>query len=1016
MTLTQFAFRYRPVTWLIIGSILALGLIAMVRLPRREDPQLSARWIRVMAIYPGANATQVEQLVAERLERGLLEVDSVKSVQTTSRDGQAVVEVEASDYCHDLDRFRQDVRHRVEDTRAELPAGVLSLAVNDRFSDTAAMVVGVWWNGASDAEREGLAKRVRDRIRAIPEADEVTLLGNPQRQIEVALSAQRMAQLAVTPSMVADAISSRNVLPQTGGSMAAGDVRLSIQPGAELAGEAGLADLLVAAPSVYLRDIAEVHRVSQDPPSFEIRVDGHRAIGISTTLRQGRTISVLGRRVREAIDAVTLPPGAGIEIVNDLPTSVEGRMGEFNSNLASGVGLILAVMLAFMGVRAATIVGALLPLTILGTFAGMFMLGRDLQQISITALIIALGLVVDNSVVVVDNIERWMAKGVPGEPAAIGATDEVRVPLLTSNLTTVASFAPLILLSGGVGEFIEDLGIVTTVATLVSLLFNMTVTPMLAARWLRPADRDTCSLRFTVLCTLRQVDRLRDALGRIAAAGLARPGRTVAMGLVGFTVAVLVLPHLGTQFFPSAVRTQFTIDVWLPEGRDIAATLATTTQVEHMLLGRPGVRSVVSYIGQGGPRFYYNINPEAPAANYAQLVVNTVSVDDTRRLVNTMQVAFDQEIPQARVVARTLEQGPPVGAPVAIRLAGEDLSQLRSAGEQIRTMLAAMPGTVSPWQNFGERPLGLRVTPDRDQEALVGLTDADVAQSTRMAWSGTTVSLWREDDEELPIVMRLDPRERTGAGDLADLPVPTRLGTVVPLRQIAGLELVPQEGRIVRRNHVRTLTVYAFTRGRLASDVVAEVQRHLQGHPLSAGISVSFGGEQEEVDRTFTEMLLIFGLTVVANLVIVAWEFNEWAAALTILAAVPLSLTGSVAGLALAGLPFGFMAFLGCTSLGGLVTNHAIVLFEYASQEQRGGLSLDDALLAAGRKRLRPILLTVLLSIGGLLPQALNGGSLWPPMAWSMISGLLMALLLTLVLVPSVYKVLRRCDRITRQS
>jgi multidrug efflux pump subunit AcrB len=327
-----------------------------------------------------------------------------------------------------------------------------------------------------------------------------------------------------------------------------------------------------------------------------------------------------------------------------------------------------------------------------------------------------------------------------------------------------------------------------------------------------------------------------------------------------------------------------------------------------------------------------------------------------------------------------------------------------------------MPGTVSPWQNFGERPLGLRVTPDRDQEALVGLTDADVAQSTRMAWSGTTVSLWREDDEELPIVMRLDPRERTGAGDLADLPVPTRLGTVVPLRQIAGLELVPQEGRIVRRNHVRTLTVYAFTRGRLASDVVAEVQRHLQGHPLSAGISVSFGGEQEEVDRTFTEMLLIFGLTVVANLVIVAWEFNEWAAALTILAAVPLSLTGSVAGLALAGLPFGFMAFLGCTSLGGLVTNHAIVLFEYASQEQRGGLSLDDALLAAGRKRLRPILLTVLLSIGGLLPQALNGGSLWPPMAWSMISGLLMALLLTLVLVPSVYKVLRRCDRITRQS
>jgi multidrug efflux pump subunit AcrB len=256
--------------------------------------------------------------------------------------------------------------------------------------------------------------------------------------------------------------------------------------------------------------------------------------------------------------------------------------------------------------------------------------------------------------------------------------------------------------------------------------------------------------------------------------------------------------------------------------------------------------------------------------------------------------------------------------------------------------------------------------------------------------------------------MRLSPSERSTTDTLEDLPLPTQLGTVVPLRDVATLSMQSIEGRIVRRNHARTLTVYAFTTGgRLANDIVADLQQQLQHTPLPAGVSVHYGGEQEEVERTFTEMVLVLGLTVVANLVIVAWEFNDWAAALTIFAAIPLSLTGAVLGLLVARLPFGFMAFLGVTSLGGIVTNHAIVLFEYAMEEQRHGLDLDQALLVAGRKRLRPILLTVLLSIGGLLPQAVNGGSLWPPMAWAMISGLLMSLLLTLVLVPSIYKLLR---------
>lgn len=1002
MSLTSFAFRYRPVTWLVIGSILLLGLLAMGLLPRREDPQMGPRWIRVVAVYPGASAGQVEQLVAERLERGLLEVDTVKSVQSTCRPGVAVLDVEASDYTHDIERYRQDVRHRVEDVRRDLPSGVVDVQVNDRFSDTDAMVVALWWDAGTDVEREALGKVLRDRLRALPEVGVLELLGVRPRQIEITLSARRMAQYSITPAMVADAVAARNVLPESGGSLAVGASRLTLQADA-LSDANGLEGLLVGASNgtpVYLRDIATVRRTVEEPPSFLMRVDGHAAVAVSVTLRKGRTISVLGDRVRQVVSAMALPAGAHLQIVNDLPTSVQGRMAEFNENLGSGVALILVVMFLFMGFRSASLVGALLPLTILGTFAGMYVLGRDLQQISITALIIALGLVVDNSIVVVDNIERLLHEGVSREEAAIQATDALRVPLLTSNLTTVASFAPLLLLSGATGEFIQDLGIVTTVATLVSLLFNMTVMPLLAARFLTVAPVET-GFRAVLL---GQVDRLRDALGDLAVRGLAHPARAVLIGVAGLVAAAVVLPHLGTQFFPSAVRNQFTVDVWLPEGRDVSATSRTAAKVEDMLRRQAGVVSVVTYVGRGGPRFYYNINPEAPAANYAQIVVNTRSVADTGRLVAAVQDEADASIPEARVVARTLEQGPPVGAPVAIRLTSDDLHALRAAGDQVRALLGSLPGVRSPYTDFGERPLALRVSADQDQAARVGLSQADLTQATAMAFSGLTVSLVRDGDEEVPIRMRLAADERASTDTLGDLLVPTRLGTVVPVRDVARVSLAPEEGRIVRRNHVRTLTVFAFTSGRIASDVVSDVRARLH---LPQGVQASFGGEQEEVDRTFTEMLLIFGLTIVANLVIVAWEFNDWAAALTILSAVPLSLTGAVLGLLIAGLPFGFMAFLGVTSLGGIVTNHAIVLFEYALAEQRQGVGLDQALLLAGRKRLRPILLTVLLSIGGLLPQAVNGGSLWPPMAWAMISGLVMSLLLTLVLVPSLYKLMR---------
>lgn len=1014
MTLTQYALRYRPVTMVLLISILAVGLTAIFTLSRREDPDLQGRFVQIIARYPGATAAQVEELVTDRLERTLLELDEIKTVKSVSRPGIAVLQAEVSDHVKDIKKYNDELRNRIADERSNLPSGVLAVDVNDRFADTASLIVGVTQTGATDRQREDTAKRVRDRLRRLPDVAQVDLVGAQEERIYITLSAQRMARLAMTPSQITQAIARRNLLPATGGSLALGSVRFVLQSTGDLSGIRDLETLIVATPNgapIPLRDIATITRGYADPASFLFRVDGQPAVGVAVTMRKGFNITELGREVKGEFAALRaeMPPGAKITLLNDLPRSVEGRLAEFNTNLLAGIALIVAVLYLFMGLRSALIVGVMLPITVLGTFALMYLFGRDIQQISITALIIALGLVVDNSIVVVDNIERKLAQtgDTPAERerAAVEGVDELRVPLLTSNLTTVASFAPILLLSGGVGEFIRDLGVVTSLATLISLLFNYTVAPLIAVKYLK-AEREARPNRLR-RAFLRLVDSLRDGISRLAERGLRHAYLTVAVAGLGLIAAILLIPALGTQFFPSAVRRQFTVDVNLPEGRDIQATRATAEKVERIVRAQKGVVSVATYVGQGGPRFYYNISPEAPAANYAQLVVNTESAEQARPLVQEIQREADATIAEARVTVQALEQGPPVGAPVAVRLSGEQIPELRAAGEQVKTILNATPGTASVYQDYGEAPLTLKLNINEVQAKRAGLTAADITQATQVASSGLTASYLREGDKEISIELRLTDSERSGPQALADLALTTDRGSSVALRQVATLALAPQEARIVRRNHVRTLTVFAYTDGsRLPSEILATAQQKIRAVTLPTGVKVAYGGEAEEVGRSFTELLLVLGLTLAANLILVVWEFNSYRAALTVLIAVPFSLIGAVLGLWVMHLPFGFMAFLGITALSGVVTNHAIVLFEYALAEQKEGITMDQALLSAGRRRLRPILLTVLLSIFGVLPQGLNGGTLWPPLAWSLIFGLLMSLVLTLVILPSFYKVL----------
>lgn len=1011
MTLTRLAFTYRPVTILVTFLVLVLGLTGLFTMSRREDPDLKGRFAQVVALYPGASASQVEQLVTEKLERTLREIDDVGTVTSTSRPGLAVIQVQAADRMTDtLDKLMDQLRKRSADLRPQLPAGVVSVAVNDRFADTSALIFAVTQPGASARDREALARQLRDRLKVLPEVGETQLLGVEQEVVTVSLSSQRLGALggSVTTERIAAAIAQKNVLPEVGGSLASGDARLTLLPTGNLTDPATLESLVVGlseqgAP-VYLRDVATVTRGFADPPAALLRVGGEPAVGVGLTMRKGGNISALGAKAQAVVAGLSLPQGARVTTVNNLPRSVERRVGSFFHELLLAVAIIFVVMLAFMGWRSALLVGAMLPLSMLVTFAAMWFTGREIQQMSIAALIIALALVVDNSIVVLDNIEEKLSAGVPREEAAISGADELRGPFITANLVAISSFLPLAFLPGGAGDFVRDLGLVTGLSLVVSVVLNLTVLPLLCFQFLRAGhdEKKTVVQRWLD----RGVDALREGKASLAQLAFRRPGVVVGIASVLLFGAVSLIPKLGFSFFPSADRDQFTIDVWLPEGRDIRATERAVQKVEKLLAGQKGIVSYVSYIGQGGPRFYYNVNPEVPTPNYAQLVVNTETLDQTEALVTALQAAARTAVPEARVTAKKLEQGPPVGAPVAVRVTGESVVGLRRAAAELEARLNEIAGTHSVHNSYGELPLQLEVKIDEDRAAALGLSSAAVAQTARLAVTGQTVSLFREGDKEIPIELRVAASERKSPDDVLNLYLPGG-GT---LRQVASLALTPGEGRIVRRNGQRTLTVSAFLDGtRLASAVVDDLKLSLAQKPLTEPVTVGFGGEQEEANKTFTDMMVVFAVAFVFNLVVLMVQFNSVPIVTAILSSVPLGVIGAVPGLYLAHQNFGFMAFLGIAALGGIVTNHTIFIFHYAQEEQRQQpVSMAEALVDASRRRLRPILLTVLLSVGALLPQAYAGSKLWPPLDWAIIAGLLVSTFLTMIVIPSVYALLAR--------
>lgn len=900
-------------------------------------------------------------------------------------------------------------------------------------------------------ELEEFADRIRDRLKQSPRVAQIDLVGVQDQRVWLSYSGQRLNQFGITPQSIVDHVEWRNInIP--GGKIELPDQYMIVRPTGEYtsADEIGRTVLDTSSDGypLYLRDVAEISRGYDDPPSVmnfrTIKVaetsqqdegrtseeqDHHevldhydlqtgRAITVSVRQVKGTSIADYDRDLNAAISDVKtqLPPDLRLERTSNEPEEVHEKIANFNRCLIEAIVIVVVVAMLFMEWRSALLVAIAIPVTVAMTLGMSQLVGIDLQQVSIAALIIALGLLVDAPVVAADAINRELANGHPRHIAAWLGPKHLAHAVFYATLTNIVSFLPLLLVKGKTGDFIYSLPIVVSFSLLAAMLVAWTFSPLMGFYMLKGQK----SLGAADGTPMTGFPRVYKAFVENC---IAHRGRTVAVSVAILVAGAMICARtIGTSFFPKDLHDVFVVNLDLPEGSPIRETRAVVLNAIREIDRLEGrhIRSFTTFVGAGGPRFWLSIEPEQRADNYAQILVHTTSKEETASVVTRLREELPLRIADARVRTQQLETGPPIGIPVQLRVYGEDIQALRQLASDVKAKMRQIPGVIDVHDDWGDPVFQMTLKVDADRAALSGLTNEDVAKVVDTGLSGLSISQLRERDKLIGIALRLRPSERGQLSDLFSLNVVnTTSGVRVPLRQIASFEQQMVTPKIRRRDHERCITIRCDTaNGVLPSEVVNQLQRVLPAHgtmnhmgqnasaiPFPAGYRWEFGGEKFEQDKGFASLTVALLVSFAAIYLALVVQFNSVTQPLLVYAAVPFGIVGGLLGLAVMGSSFGFMAFLGVASLAGLIISHVIVLFDFIEEMRHKGEPLRKAVVDAGLARLRPVVTTVLACVGGLIPLAMEGGPLWEPMCYVQIAGMLVATLVTLVIVPVLYVV-----------
>jgi multidrug efflux pump subunit AcrB len=878
------------------------------------------------------------------------------------------------------------------------------------------------------AELDDYTDLISRSLKTLPIVSKVTRAGLLDERVYLEYSQERLASYGVKVGTLERTLGARNIAVP-GGVIESGDKNVTVDPSGEFRNEHEIGDVLVATTngrSLYLRDVATVARGYESPARFlnfyGARGDDgtwrrSRAVTMAVQMRAGQKIGDFATLVDAKLEELNaqLPKDLILARTSDQPRQVEENIHLFMGSLWEAVALVVLVsLIGFWEWRSALLMALSIPVTLAMTFGMMSMFGIDLQQVSIASLIIALGLLVDDPVVAGDAIKRDLAAGHPPVVAAWWGPTKLAKAILFATITNIVAYVPFLVLPGDPGQFVYSLPVVIGSSLVASRIVSMTFIPLLGYYLLRPKAEKSIEER--------RKSGFAAAYYRLGSAAIRHRWAFLAASLV---VVVLggAFMRLKTQFFPVDLQYLSYVDVWLPEDAPVAATNRVAGQVEATVRHvadayakahsddpqhpREVLRSLTTFVGGGGPRFWFSVAPEQRQPNYAQVLIEVADKHDTRHLIAEIQDALSATITGARLDVRQLETGPPVGIPVSIRLSGEDIVTLRTLATQVADLFRDIPTATRVRDNWGPESFTVRLRTDSDKANLSGLTNYDVAAASSSAMSGARVGVLREGDEQIPVVARLRMDERSQLSDIRSLYVYSGQGSQkVPLQSISSIAYEMQTEKLQRRNQFRTITVSAFPdAGVLPSEVLSVATARLEElrKTLPTGYRLEIGGEHEEQVKGFRNLSIVMLISIAMIYLALVFQFKHAIKPLIVFAAIPFGAMGALAALWIMGTAFGFMAFLGIISLIGVIVSHIIVLFDFIEERHEQGEPLEEALLDAGIIRLRPVLITVAATVTALFPLAAHGGPLWEPLCYTQIGGLTVATFVTLLLVPVLY-------------
>jgi len=1020
MNITSIAIKHNRFTYVVLAMVILLGVVSFGGLPRDSMPPYTIRVASVVTSFPGAGPERVESLITLKVEEVAQEIAEVDYITSESRTGLSIVQVNLKETvtAAELQPIWDRLRRKIETIQGDLPDGIYGPDVQD---DDVGVVYGIQVGLAADgfeyAEVKEYAEDLRNDLIKLQDAARVEIGGVIEERIFVDFDNAELSSLGLSTGQLRTIISSENIIIPAG-EVTYGDERIILEPSGSFEDIEALRELILPVGNeggtVYFGDIANIYRGYMFPREEIVRINGEEGLALSISLKDGANIVQLGHEVDGVLEdfEATLPVGIRVTRLASQDLDVANNVSDFVSNVLQSVIIVVLVMLVFLGVRTGLVVATLVPSAIIVTLLLMNGFGVGLNQVTLAALIMSLGMLVDNAIVVVESILVRMSEGRRALDAAIESTRELMIPLLVSSLTTSAAFLAFFLAQSVMGEIMGPLFVVVTMALLSSWLLALTIVPMFAVAFVkikqRKGDKDKTSL----------FDRGAAWYEEFLRSALRRPLIPVVVVVVLFVLSVLGFRSLPFVFMPDSERNLVTVDINFPLGTSIETTSNAVTTIEEfitdsLLVGGERTAGIVdwsSFIGKGPGPYDIGYAPGEQNSGYAHMLLNTSHGDDNQLVIDTLEDFCFHHVPEADFAIGRLGSGGGAAVPIQVRISGEDPAELFAIVDLIKERLLQIPGTRNVADDWGQRIKKFYVDIDPARLGTAGVTHHDVAVSLNTVLSGASIGEFRETDDTIPIVMRESGGQDISYDDLESLNVFSQSsGRNVPLAQVAMIRPQFQFPKILRRGLERTVTVECDLReGVTASEITNQLRPWLAdiASDWKRGYLYEFGGESESSSEALSSVIAKLPLAFFIILLLLVLQFNSLRKTVIILSTTPLGLIGVVVGLMATGTNFSFTAFLGVISLAGIIINNGIVLIDRIDQERGAGRDVLEAIVSASRSRFRPILLTTLTTSFGLIPLWLGGGVMWEPMAIGIIFGLLFATVITLLFVPSTYRLL----------